>query len=52
MSRQGAERFGVSAASAVRWVESVNTTGRVETARDLLQFVSVVRTFGTTRVVN
>lgn len=25
--RQAAERFGVSAASAVRWVEAVNTTG-------------------------
>jgi len=31
MSRRGAaERFGVSAASAVRWVEAVNTTGSVE----------------------
>jgi transposase len=31
MSRRGAaDRFGVSAASAVRWVEAVNTTGSVE----------------------
>ena len=31
MSRRGAaRRFGVSAASAVRWVEAVNTTGTVE----------------------
>ena len=31
MSRRGAaERFGVSAASAVRWVEAINTTGTVE----------------------
>ena len=31
MSRRGAAaRFGVSAASAVRWVEAVNTTGIVE----------------------
>ncbi len=28
--RQAAERFGVSAASAVRWVEAVNTTGTAE----------------------
>ena len=31
MSRRGAaQRFGVSPASAVRWVEAVNTTGSVE----------------------
>lgn len=31
MSRRGAaERFGVSASSAVRWVAAVNTTGTVE----------------------
>jgi transposase len=31
MSRRGAaERFGVSAASAIRWVEAANTTGSVE----------------------
>jgi transposase len=31
MSRRGAaERFGVSAASAVRWLAAVNTTGSVE----------------------
>jgi transposase len=31
MSRRGAaQRFGVSAASAVRWVEAVNTTGTIE----------------------
>jgi transposase len=28
--RAAAERFGVSAASAVRWVHAVNTTGSVE----------------------
>jgi len=28
--RSAAERFGVSAASAVRWVAAVNTTGSVE----------------------
>jgi transposase len=28
--RRAAERFGVSAASAVRWVEAVTTTGSVE----------------------
>ena len=31
MSRRGAaERFGVSAASAVRWVDAIKTTGTVE----------------------
>ena len=29
--RGAAERFGVSAASAVRWVATVNSTGSVET---------------------
>lgn len=28
--RAAAERFGVSAASAVRWVQAVNTAGTVE----------------------
>ena len=28
--RRAAERFGVSAASAVRWVAAINTTGSVE----------------------
>jgi len=30
MACAAAARFGVSAASAVRWVEAVNTTGIVE----------------------
>jgi hypothetical protein len=42
MSRRAvAERFGVSAASAVRWVQVINTTGRVDVeSRPFIRSVS------------